>query len=126
MAAERLHPRFFGEQINLEAGPVEHLEGTGNIEHVTVVIDWDANDHGVPLRAHSCDLLRGRSLIEGDLGSIAWTGDVWRTLPRTGGLSRRVGRGALRRETGTCEADEAPHTEQQDRFFASQKRHRVL
>jgi len=37
-----------------------------------------------------------------------------------------VGRGALRRETGACGADEAAHTEQQDRFFASQKRPSVL
>jgi hypothetical protein len=47
VTAEPLHTRFFGEQINLEAGPVEHLEGTGNIKYVTVVIDWYANDHGV-------------------------------------------------------------------------------
>jgi hypothetical protein len=50
VAAERLHTRFFGEQINLEASPVEHLKGTSNIKHVTVVIDWYANDHGVALR----------------------------------------------------------------------------
>jgi hypothetical protein len=37
--------------------------------------------------------------IERDIGSIVWVGDVWRTLPRTGSVSRRVGRGSLRRET---------------------------
>src|SRR5215208_2141268 len=64
----------------------------------------------LPSRAHSGDLVLGRSHIARDIGSIVWTGDVWRTLPRTGALSRRVGRGTLRRKTGTCEADTAEST----------------
>jgi hypothetical protein len=63
--------------------------------------------------------LRGRSHIERDIGSIVWTGDVWRTLPRTGGLSRRVGRGALPQEAGTGEADKAKSTEHQHRLLAA-------
>src|SRR5687767_5500543 len=63
----------------------------------------------------------GRSQIERDIGSIVGTGDVWRTLPRTGALSRRVGRGALRRETGTCEADKAESTEHQHRLLAARQ-----
>src|SRR5215203_2782182 len=73
----------------------------------------------LPPRAHSGDLLLGRSQIERDIGSIVWTGDIWRTLPRTGALSRRVGRGALRRETGACEADKAESTEHQHRLLAA-------
>src|SRR5262249_1944161 len=46
LAAEAHRTCLRGQQIDLEPRPVEHLECTGHIEHVDLIVDWNADDHG--------------------------------------------------------------------------------